>query len=218
MKKVIVSVLLYTGKLLESVKTSNESLQEVYRNCSKIVKLPNWCRVVNLEKKLSCLASSTSWRQITDYLSLTYVNAQSVLRVGCTIQKSLIQQEIKHLVLLQKDCSISKCHDQVAYARKDITFNQVRMSGFWVLGLKMIVWSVISKFVICKRLRGRFWQPEMAVLSDTEWVKKLPLRFETLICFLRPFVVTNCCEEMKQYGALYTCLSRRVIHIGVLTH
>lgn len=68
-----------------------------------------------------------------------YVNAQSVLRVGCTIQKSLIQQEIKHLVLLQKDCSISKCHDQVAYARKDITFNQVRMSSFWVLGLKMIV-------------------------------------------------------------------------------
>ena len=77
-----------------------------------------------------------------------YVDAQGVLRVGGRIRKSLIQQEIQHTVLLSKDCRITNlivswCHDQVAHAGRGITINQVRMSGFWVIGLNIVVKSMI---------------------------------------------------------------------------
>ena len=77
-----------------------------------------------------------------------YVDAQSVLRVGDRIRKSLIQQEIQHTVLLSKDCRITNlivswCHDQVAHAGRGVTINQVRMSGFWVIGLNIVVKSMI---------------------------------------------------------------------------
>ena len=77
-----------------------------------------------------------------------YVDAQGVLRVGGRIRKSLIQQEIQHTVLLSKDCRITNlivswCHDQVAHAGRGVTINQVRMSGFWVIGLNIVVKSMI---------------------------------------------------------------------------
>ena len=58
-----------------------------------------------------------------------------MLRVAGRIQKSLVQQEIQHPILLPRDCRITNlivigCNDQVAHAGKGITINQVRMCGF----------------------------------------------------------------------------------------
>ena len=54
-----------------------------------------------------------------------YVDAQGVLRVDGRIQKSLVQQEIQHPMLLPKDCRITNlivswCHDQVAHTGSSI--------------------------------------------------------------------------------------------------
>ena len=44
-------------------------------------------------------------------------------------------------------------------------------------------------------------------------MKNLPLHFG--VDMFGPFVVKNGRKEMKRYGALYTCLSSRAIHIEV---
>ena len=77
-----------------------------------------------------------------------YVDVQGVLRVDGRIRKSLIQQEIQHRVLLSKDCRITNlivswCHDKVAHAGRGVRINQVRISGFWVIGLNIVVKSMI---------------------------------------------------------------------------
>ena len=98
-----------------------------------------------------------------------YIDAQGVLRVGGRIRKSMVQQEIQYLMLLPDDCRITNlivswCHDQVAHASRGKKINQVRMSGFWVIGLNIVVRSMISKYVRCKHLRGKFQQQKMADL------------------------------------------------------
>ena len=98
-----------------------------------------------------------------------YIDAQGVLRVGGRIRKSMVQQEIQHLMLLPEDCRITNlivswCHGQVAHGGRGKKINQVRMSGFWVIGLNIVVRSMISKYVRCKHLKGKFQQKKMADL------------------------------------------------------
>ena len=100
----------------------------------------------------------------------------------------------------------SWCHDQVAHAGRGITINQVRMSGFWVIGLNIVVRSMISKCVRCKHLRGRFQQQKMADLPRDRMSEEAPITFFGVDMFV-PFVAKNGHKELKWYGALYTCLS-----------
>ena len=121
-------------------------------------------------------------------------------------------------MLLPKDCRIttlivSWCDDQVVHAGRGITINQVTMSGFWVIGLNIVVRSMISKCVRCKHLRGGFQLQKMADLPRDRMSEKAPFAFCGVM--FGPFVVKNGRKELKQYGALCTCLSSRAIHIEV---
>ena len=109
----------------------------------------------------------------------------------------------------------SQCHDQVAHADRGIAINQVRISGFWVIGLNIVVISTISKCVRCKHLRGQFQQQKMADLPRGRMREEAPFTFCGVDMF-GPFVVKNGRKEMKRYGAVYTCLSSRAIHIEVM--
>ena len=86
------------------------------------------------------------------------------------------------------------------------------MSGFWVIGLNIVTRSMISKYVRCNHLRGRFQWQEVADLPRDRMSKEAPFTFCGVDMF-RPFVVKNGRKEMKWYGALYTYLSSRTIHI-----
>ena len=65
---------------------------------------------------------------------------------------------------------------------------------------------MISECVRCKHLRGRFQQQKMADLPRDMMSEEAPFTFCGLETF-GPFVVKNARKEMKQYRALYTCLS-----------
>ena len=130
------------------------------------------------------------------------------------------QQDIQHPVLLPKECStinllVSWCHGKVAYAGKGTTINQVRIwfLRHWIINI--VVRSTISECVQCKHLRGRFQQQKMSDLPRDRLSEEAPFTFCSVDMF-QPFVVKNGRKEMKKYGALYTCLSSRAIHIEVI--
>ena len=114
-------------------------------------------------------------------------------------------------MLLPKDCRIknliaSWCHDQVAHPGRAITINLVR--------LNIIVRSIISKCARCKHVRRRFQQQEIADLPRDRMGEEAPFKFCGVDMFWS-FVVKNGRKELKRYGALYTCLSSRAIHIDL---
>ena len=88
------------------------------------------------------------------------------------------------------------------------------MSGFWVIGLNIAVRSMISKRVRSEHLRGRLQQQKIANLPRDRMNEEAPFTFCSVDIF-GPFVVKNGRKELKQYGALYTCLSGRTIQIEV---
>ena len=75
--------------------------------------------------------------------------------------------------------------------------------------------STIGKSVRCKQLRRQLQQQKMVDLPKDRMCVEPPFTYCGIDIF-RPFEVKNCQKEVKKCGALYTCLSSRVIHIEVV--
>ena len=109
---------------------------------------------------------------------------------------------------------IEWCHNQVAHAGRGMTINAVRASGYWVINCNAAVRSTISKCVRCKILRGKFQQQQMADLPKDRISEEPPFSYCGIDMF-GPFTVKDGRKEKKRYGALFTCLSSRAVHIEV---
>ena len=67
-----------------------------------------------------------------------------------------------------------------------------------------------GKCVRCKQLRGQLQQQKMADLPNDRMCIEPPFTYCGVDIF-GPFVVKDGRKEVKKYGALYNCLSSRVI-------
>ena len=149
-----------------------------------------------------------------------FIDDEGILRVGGRIKRSAVASEMQHPVLLPKSCRIAElvvrwCHEQVAHAGRGMTMNQIRSSGFWVTRCNSLVRCIILKCVRCKQLRGRLQQQKMADLPKERMSEEPPFTYCGVDLFVS-FLVKDGRKEVKRYGALYTCLSSRAIHIEVV--
>ena len=150
-----------------------------------------------------------------------YLHKCGLLRVGGRIQKSAISEEIKHPVLLARNSEIAVmiirwCHEKVAHSGRDITMNYIRSSGFWNINCNAAVRSYISKCVTCRNLRGNFQQQDISSLPRDRLCEEPAFTYCSVDLF-GPFVIKEGRKELKRYGALFTCLSSRAIHIEAVT-
>ena len=97
-----------------------------------------------------------------------------------------------------------------------MVINAVRTSRYWVINCNAAVRSTISKCVRYKIFRGIFQQQQMTDLPKDRISEEPPFRYCGTDMF-GPFTVKDGCKEKKRYGALFTCLSSRAVHIEV-TH
>ena len=107
------------------------------------------------------------------------------------------------------------CRDKVAHAGRDITINQIRSSGFWIISCSSLVISIVGKCVRCKQLRGQLQQKKMTDLPKDRMCIEPPITYCGVDIFAL-FVVKDGRKEVQKYGALYTCLPSREIHIEVV--
>ena len=79
-----------------------------------------------------------------------------------------------------------------------------------------MVKSAIFKCVICCKLRGTIGEQMMADLPKDRFEEAPPFTYCTVDMF-GPFTVRVKRSDMKRYGAMFTCLASRAVHIEV-TH
>ena len=156
-------------------------------------------------------------KKISIYKLDPFLDRCGLLRVGGQIQKSIVSEEMKHPVLLARKSEIAVmiirwCHEKVAHSGRGIIMNYIRSSGFWIINCNAASISYISKCVTCRHLRRDFQQQKMASLPSDRLCEEPPLTYWGVDLF-GPFVTKEGCKELKRYGALFTCLSSRAIHI-----
>ena len=232
LKRIIAVVLCFKKRLLNCIVKDRYSKQKYHTNnhCStpldiEAIRLAEMEIIKSVQRRhfgeeIISLEMQRPLKSSSSILKLDpFMDSEGVLRVGGQIQRSTVAIEIQHLVLLPKCCRIAElivrwCHENVAHGHRGMTINQIRSSGFWVTRCNSFVRSIISKCVQCKQLRGKLQQQKTADLPKDRMSEETPFSYCGITLF-GPFVVKYGREEVKRYGALYTCLSR-AIHIEVV--
>ena len=93
--------------------------------------------------------------------------------------------------------------------------SELRSRGYWVIHGNSTVRRLISKCVICKKLRGNTCQQKMTDLLVERLTVTPPLTYVGLD-LLGPFIVKEARRELKWYGVIAAFLSCRAVHLEVV--
>ncbi|XP_046550437.1 uncharacterized protein LOC124260222 [Haliotis rubra] len=150
-----------------------------------------------------------------------FVDSNGLLRVGGRVQLSELSDNLKHPIILPKRHHITTLiighyHEEAAHQGRGLTANAIRAHGFWIIGCSSSVRYHIAKCVICRKQRGSVQEQKMSNLPTERMSEAPPFTYCGMDMF-GPFYVKEGRKELKRYGALFTCLVCRAVHIEV-TH
>ena len=93
-----------------------------------------------------------------------------------------------------------------------MTTNEIRTNGLWVLGCSSAVSSCIFRCVKCRKLRARVQEQKMADLPKDRLEPAPPFTY-CGVDYFGPWYIKEGRKELKRYGALFTCMASRAVHI-----
>ena len=148
-----------------------------------------------------------------------YIDEDGLIRVGGRLDKSNLNNECKHPIVVPKGSPISKlkvawCQKKTGHAGRGMTLNEIRTSGFWVVCTNSATRRFIHYCVVCRSLRGKLGKQKMSELAFDRLQKDSLFTYCEVDLF-RSFVICSKRKELKRYGARFICLYGRAIHIEV---
>ena len=147
-----------------------------------------------------------------------FIDQENVLRVGGRISQASISEKVKHPVLLPKGHIASlvakDVHEKTHHQGRGITLNELRSSGFWIVGGSGVVSRLIYHCVICRRLRAAVQGQKMADLPPDRLEPAPPFSY-CGVDYFGPWIIKERRKELKRYGVLFTCFVTRAIHLEV---
>ncbi|KAM7402818.1 hypothetical protein PAMP_018029 [Pampus punctatissimus] len=153
------------------------------------------------------------------------MDTSSVLRVGGRLTKGPLTADETHPILLPSKHHVTQLiirhfHSQVRHQGRHFTEGAIRAAGFWIVGGKRAVSSIIFNCVTCRRLRGKQQEQIMSDLPEDRVCTDPPFTCVGLDVF-GPWPVTvrktrAGQAEAKRWAVIFTCMSTRAIHIEVI--
>lgn len=148
-----------------------------------------------------------------------FLDEFGLLRVGGRMKRAEVTFSFKHPVILPRRGHVTQLiirhfHESVHHQGRGITVNEIRSNGFWIVNLNSSVSSFISGCVVCKRLRGTLQVQKMADLPIDRLEPAPPFTYSG-VDYFGPWYVREGRKELKRYGAIFTCLLCRAVHIEV---
>ncbi|XP_076660987.1 uncharacterized protein LOC143364626 [Halictus rubicundus] len=103
-------------------------------------------------------------------------------------------------------------HTDAKHGSENTVLNEVRQK-FWVTNLRSALRSVVSKCQLCRLNRSQPRPPLMAGLPDSRLAYRERPFSHCGLDYFGPMLVTVGRRREKRWGALFTCLTTRGIHI-----
>ena len=139
-----------------------------------------------------------------------FLDGDEVIHVGGRLEQSFLNNECKHPMLLPKIGKIKLA----GHSGRGITLNEIRSSGYWIVDANSAVKNILYNCVEFHRHRGRLGEQKMANLHSCRLKESAPFTHCGIDMF-GPIVVKQRRSEVKCYGAMFTCMASRAIHIEV---
>ena len=147
----------------------------------------------------------------------------NLIRVGGRIGRAYLPMESKHQVILCKNHPLSKIivlhfHIRNMHSGRNLTIASTR-EKYWIITGKALVRKVIYECSFCKQHRSSTSPPLMCDLPKERLAIQEPPFNNTGIDYFGPLKVKinrntrRTSGLTKRYGAIFTCLTTRAIHI-----
>ena len=106
-----------------------------------------------------------------------FLNKDETIRVEGRLGNCFINNNCEHPILLPKDGKVTTLiiqhhHKMAAHGGHGITLNQIRSSGYRIIGANSALKNFVFRFVDCRRLRGRFVEQKMADLPACRMIER----------------------------------------------
>ena len=163
------------------------------------------------ERKSGIKRSSSIYR-LSPFLS------QGILCVGGRLSNADISESAKHPCILPRRSHITTLiirdiHKRLGHAGRGHVLAVLR-EKYWVIGASAAVRHCLHKCVFCRRFRAVPAEQRMANLPK-ERVNPAPPFTYVGVDYFGPFHIKERRSVLKRYGAPFTCLVSRAIHIEV---
>ncbi|XP_062607667.1 uncharacterized protein LOC134269481 [Saccostrea cucullata] len=173
-----------------------------------------------------CLQHKKPLQRDSSVLKLCpYLSEDGIMKVGGRLNLSVLSEELKNPIIIPKKSHVAKLivqhfHEKSAHQGRHITEGAIRNKGYWIIGAKKVISSVIHKCVICRRLRGKFESQRMADLPPDRITPGPPFSAVGVDTFGPWTIVTRKTRggqaESKRWAIMFTCLTTRAIHIELV--
>lgn len=115
---------------------------------------------------------------------------------------------------------VQRCHETIKHQGRHLTEGIVRSSGYWVIGGKRLISSIIHSCVICRKLRRELEHQKMGNLPECRTRPSPPFTYVGVDAF-GPWEITTRktrggSVNSKRWGILFTCLTCRAVHIELV--
>ena len=150
-----------------------------------------------------------------------FVDNNGVLRVGGRLTLAEESEDFKFPVIVPKQTICTKRliewhHKMIEHRGRHSTVGQLREAGYWVVSCGKETSAVIYACVRCRWLRQKTGEQMMSNLPLDRMTTEPPFTY----CGLDLFGAIKVKEGrtiLKKYGAIFTCLSSRAVHVEMVS-
>ncbi|XP_065926153.1 uncharacterized protein [Magallana gigas] len=200
----------------ESVEESHETELFILRSSQRL----------SFKEEINCLKDSTPLPRKSALVQLNpFLDKDGILRVGGRLSQSPLPINQKHPIIIDRKSHaaillVRHYHEKVQHQGRVFTEGALRSHGFWIIGAKKIINSVLHKCVICRKLRRPPSQQIMADLPADRVVPSPPFTIVGVDVFGPWNIVARTTRgglaHSKRWAVLFSCLTSRAIHIEVI--
>ena len=166
----------------------------------------------------SAVRKKTKMRRTSHIYRLDPFIADGILRVGGRLSNADISEDSKHPVILPRKSHVTTliirhAHEQLGHVGRGHVLSRLR-EKYWIVGATSAVRQVISACVTCRRSKASTLEQKMADLPQDRLTPAPPFTYVG-VDYFGPYFVKEGRKEYKRYGALFTCLVSRAVHIEI---
>ena len=125
-----------------------------------------------------------------------------------------------HPILLPRSSVITNriiewCHNRSSHSGRNMTLNEIRRNGFWIISENAAVRGNIYHSVTCRKLSGKLGEQKMTDFLEKRSSDTAPSTYVDMDMF-GPFITNEGRKKVKNYGVIFTILSIWAIHLEVV--
>ncbi|XP_060084986.1 uncharacterized protein LOC132564348 [Ylistrum balloti] len=177
--------------------------------------------------EIKCLRDGKGLNSSSPLLPLSpYLDEHGILRIGGRLNRSkdLASGEVNPVIVPKghhiATLLIHHYHSSVQHQGRTFTEGALRAAGFWIIGGKRLISSLLRICVKCKKLRGKVEHQKMSDLPPDRMTPSPPFTYVGVDAF-GPWSVTTRrtrggAANSKRWAIMFSCLVARAVHVEVV--